>query len=327
MGMTLIHRTRRENDCSAQSADSWAWLLWTYHGVQLEAGDTRSCCGWARSGLGPREALQLYTELAHFRTSTGTQKHTPASHAHIHGWSAYCVPPMHRDSHRHACCLQPTQANQTHKTGGMHEVDWCNTEQAGGHSGWFPGLLRSPHTQYDTSCICWLMTETPQLESHSSGLGCLHPCKKCRHHKKGKHFTPDQPLAPKCACVCQLSPRGQGVRTQDITAQGGVQTGLVMQWKGQEQGRVQQWRYRSYISRDFHGSTMVKNLPCNAGELHLIPGCWTKMPHVTEQGSPCATTRGSTHCHERPHTTQWRSCVLQWRPDAAKYMNIFLKNY
>ena len=219
---------------SQGSADTWAWLLWTYHGFLMEAAlrTHHTCYGWAWSGLEPRKALQVSNELAHFWTSTGIQKHMPASHAHIHGWSTYCVPPMHRDSHRHACCLQPTQANQTHKTGGMHEVDWCNTEQAGGHSGWFPGLLRNPHTQYDTSCICWLMTETPQLESHSSGLGCLHPCKKCRHHKEGKHFTPDQPPAPKCACLCQLSPEAGGKDTGHHGSRG-VQTGLVMQWKGQ----------------------------------------------------------------------------------------------
>ena len=35
---------------------------------------------------------------------------------------------------------------------------------------------------------------------------------------------------------------------------------------------------------------MVKNLPCNAGGLGLIPGWGTKMPHATEQLSLCVAT-------------------------------------
>ena len=43
--------------------------------------------------------------------------------------------------------------------------------------------------------------------------------------------------------------------------------------------------------RDFPGGSVVKNLPCNAGEVGLIPGWGTKIPHATEQLRPCATAR------------------------------------
>ena len=35
---------------------------------------------------------------------------------------------------------------------------------------------------------------------------------------------------------------------------------------------------------------MLKNLPCNAGDLGLIPGRGTRIPHAVEQLSPSATT-------------------------------------
>ena len=68
---------------------------------------------------------------------------------------------------------------------------------------------------------------------------------------------------------------------------------------------------------------MVKNLPCNAGDVGSIPGRGTKIPHAAEQLSPCAvttepqlwrthaTTRESMQCNERTQMTQRR-------PDAAK---------
>ena len=61
---------------------------------------------------------------------------------------------------------------------------------------------------------------------------------------------------------------------------------------------------------------MVKNLPCNAGDVGLIPGRGTKIPHAAEQLSPCAlttepqlwcmcaTTRESMQLNERTQTTQ-----------------------
>ena len=46
----------------------------------------------------------------------------------------------------------------------------------------------------------------------------------------------------------------------------------------------------------FPGGPMVKNLPCNAGDLGLIPGQRTKIPHATEQLSPAtATTEPTFH--------------------------------
>lgn len=81
------------------------------------------------------------------------------------------------------------------------------------------GLLRGPHTQNNTSYICWLTTEIPQLESHSSGLRCLHPCKKCRHHKKGKHFNLISPWYLNVYEFVSIFAKGQWERAQDIRVQ------------------------------------------------------------------------------------------------------------
>ena len=35
-------------------------------------------------------------------------------------------------------------------------------------------------------------------------------------------------------------------------------------------------------TRDFPGSPVVKNLPCEAGDLGSIPGWGTMIPHATE---------------------------------------------
>ena len=42
--------------------------------------------------------------------------------------------------------------------------------------------------------------------------------------------------------------------------------------------------------RDFPGGPVVKNPPYNAGDVGLIPGQGTKIPHATGQLSPRATT-------------------------------------
>ena len=39
----------------------------------------------------------------------------------------------------------------------------------------------------------------------------------------------------------------------------------------------------------FSGASVVKNLPCKAGDADLIPGQGTKIPHAKEQLSPHAT--------------------------------------
>lgn len=117
---------------------------------------------------------------------------------------------MHRDSPQ--TCLLSSQP---------HTQDRCDArsslmEHGAGRwafrmvSGFGEGPRPPPR---NTSCICWLTTETPQLESHSSGLRRLHPCKKRRHHKEGKHLKPEQPSVPSCADLCQLSSqrsRGRG---------------------------------------------------------------------------------------------------------------------
>ena len=65
--------------------------------------------------------------------------------------------------------------------------------------------------------------------------------------------------------------------------------------------------------RDFPCSPMVKNQPCNAGDISLIPGRRAKIPLAAEQLSPrgqilspYATTRESVGCNERSHMAQLR---------------------
>ena len=84
---------------------------------------------------------------------------------------------------------------------------------------------------------------------------------------------------------------------------------------------------------------MVKNPPCNAGNVGSIPAGGTKIPYAAGQLSPRAITRESmchnyrahelwiphattrekpTNCNEEPACRNERSCVLQLRPDATK---------
>ena len=42
--------------------------------------------------------------------------------------------------------------------------------------------------------------------------------------------------------------------------------------------------------RDFLGGPVVKNLPCNAGDMGSIPGYGTKIPYAMEQLSFCTKT-------------------------------------
>ena len=93
---------------------------------------------------------------------------------------------------------------------------------------------------------------------------------------------------------------------------------------------------------------MAKNLPSNAGDVGLIPGQGTKVPHATGQLSPHATTTEPTppgdctsqlerenphattreepephneetsRCNERSRMPQQRSRVPQLRPNAAQ---------
>lgn len=99
--------------------------------------------------------------------------------------------------------------------------DWSDAQSGlmyHGASSWsfrvISGFRGGPHAQNHTSYIGWLTTGTPALEIHSSGLRCLHPCKKRRHHKKGKHGEPNQPLNLSEGDLVHFLPKGQGEMAQ-----------------------------------------------------------------------------------------------------------------
>ena len=52
---------------------------------------------------------------------------------------------------------------------------------------------------------------------------------------------------------------------------------------------------------------MVKNLPSNAGDIGLIPGPGTHIPHAIEQLNPCTATTQPRHsgaCTQQPVRNQ-----------------------
>ena len=54
---------------------------------------------------------------------------------------------------------------------------------------------------------------------------------------------------------------------------------------------------------------MVRNPPCDAGDIGSIPGPGTKIPHAVEQLSPCTTTGEFMCCNERfPRATSKTKC-------------------
>ena len=64
------------------------------------------------------------------------------------------------------------------------------------------------------------------------------------------------------------------------------------------------WGESEKGSQDLPSGPVVKNLPCNAGDASSIPGRGTKIPHVSGQVSPPATTTEKfTHCNEEPNAT------------------------
>ena len=78
---------------------------------------------------------------------------------------------------------------------------------------------------------------------------------------------------------------------------------------------------------EFLDGPVVKNVPCSAGDIDLIPGRGTKIPLATKQLSLRAATtepecRNSHHMpmhhSERYCLTQRRSCTLQLRPNTVK---------
>ena len=64
---------------------------------------------------------------------------------------------------------------------------------------------------------------------------------------------------------------------------------------GVAQSRTRLKRLSSSSSRDFPGSSVVKNLPCNSEDAGSIPGWGTKIPHALEQLSSRTRTTESTH--------------------------------
>ena len=70
---------------------------------------------------------------------------------------------------------------------------------------------------------------------------------------------------------------------------------------------------------DSPGGLAVKNPPCKAGDVSLIPGPGTEIPHALKLLlNPCATARESVRLNRSFHIMQRRSCMPRLRPDAAK---------
>ena len=74
---------------------------------------------------------------------------------------------------------------------------------------------------------------------------------------------------------------------------------------------------------------MVKNIPSNAEDMGSTPGWGADILHATGQLSPHTTTTEARplqleRCQSAAMKSQGkdRSCRLQLRPDAAKYINI-----
>ena len=97
------------------------------------------------------------------------------------------------------------------------------------------------------------------------------------------------------------------------------------------------WNWsRAVLKGHFPGGLVIKNLPCNAGDMGSIPGGGTKIPHAMGNEawaqkllshilwSPWATARESVCYKERSHMTKWRSHMPQLRLDTDRQIN-FLK--
>ena len=60
---------------------------------------------------------------------------------------------------------------------------------------------------------------------------------------------------------------------------------------------------KSMYLGNFAGGPAVKNSPCNAGDAGSIPGWRVKIPHASEQPSPCAAaTEARVPQLESPYT-------------------------
>ena len=71
--------------------------------------------------------------------------------------------------------------------------------------------------------------------------------------------------------------------------------------KGSSDFQLIQWHFREKFKNiykgDFPDGPVVKNLPCNAGDMGSIPGQGTKIPHALEHLSLRAATRARIPCH------------------------------
>ena len=72
----------------------------------------------------------------------------------------------------------------------------------------------------------------------------------------------------------------------------------------------------------FPGGPVVKNLPCNAGDMSSTLGWGTKISRAVEELSLSTPTREFVRCNRNSHMTQMKILQLQQRPHAAKYTNI-----
>ena len=64
---------------------------------------------------------------------------------------------------------------------------------------------------------------------------------------------------------------------------------------------------------------MVKNLPCSAGDVGLVPGWRTKVPHAEEQLRALTTARESVHLANRESIgCDERSCICDKDPVGCK---------
>ena len=77
-------------------------------------------------------------------------------------------------------------------------------------------------------------------------------------------------------------------------------------------------RSENPINGDLLDGPVIRNLLSNVGDVSLIPGRGTKIPHAAGQLSPHIATAEPVHHNYEAHTCNKRSCTLQLRPDTGK---------
>ena len=98
----------------------------------------------------------------------------------------------------------------------------------------------------------------------------------------------------KTLCSCLENPMDRGAWWAAVY--GVAQSRTRLKWLSSSSSSKQ---LKGTSKRDFVCGPMVKNLPCNAGDVSLTPGQGIKIPHATRQLSLCAMTRRSMCCSER----------------------------